>query len=213
QPRVPASVPGRAQLPPDYLSFCHSSGLQACDADERVRAQPLPLLRRCWATSPGNPRNENIDRQAIRPSTMKPQKVSTGSRWSAPRKFMLRFSTSAAPPTPRLMASGCIMDEKLLARLISREPRSAEVRVLTAVNCRDRESPPITNTPIMIQIGVWALNRPQTMTSTPAITAFTTSTRLNPKREMTGVATSFINNAPAALLNVIMPALKADMPK
>src|SRR3546814_8210003 len=43
----------------------------------------------------------------------------------APRQFMLRFNTRAAPPTPTLMASCCIIAEKLLARLISCELRSA----------------------------------------------------------------------------------------
>src|SRR3546814_19616016 len=44
----------------------------------------------------------------------------------------------------------------------------------------------------MIQMGVSARKSPQRATKTPAISAFQTRTRLNPKRWIMGVATSFM---------------------
>src|SRR5690606_17579185 len=102
QPRV--SPPGARgiQLPPDHLSLGDPPRLQAGHADDR-------LAFRCCAALSGKRMKENIDRQAMTPRIMKPQKVSMGSSCSAPRQLMLRLSTNAAPPTPRLMASCCIM--------------------------------------------------------------------------------------------------------
>src|SRR3546814_2854427 len=65
----------------------------------------------------------------------------------------------------------------------------------------------------MIQMGVSARKSPQRATKTPAISAFQTRTRLNPKRWIMGVATSFMAMAPTALVNVIMPAENGDSPK
>src|SRR5690606_21943102 len=106
QPRLPASAAGRAQLSPDHLPVGHTSRLQARHAADGLRpvsaaalcrlamagrdadsAQALARVLRCWATLSGSRMKENIDRQAMTPRIMKPQKVSMGSRWSAPRQL------------------------------------------------------------------------------------------------------------------------------
>ena len=84
-----------------------------------------------------------LDESTAAPITKKPTDTSSGDIVVRPCHSRLRWTIRAASPTPTLCESCCIIAAKLVVRLIRCVGMSAYCKAWRALNCVDRENPPM----------------------------------------------------------------------